>query len=80
MRWLRGTRVSQNHRLGQVHAGERKAWHRNRDQNPFECMLRPEGVAPVDPAASKEAVTHHILANQKNDDCQEDDKQEFYNS
>jgi hypothetical protein len=43
-------------------------------------MLRPEGVVPVDPAASKEAVTHHILAKQKNDDCQEDDKQEFYNS
>jgi hypothetical protein len=43
-------------------------------------MLRPEGVAPVDPAASKEAVTHHVLAKQKNDDCQEDDKQELYNS
>jgi hypothetical protein len=47
---------------------------------PFAGMLRPEGVVPVDPAAPKEAVTHHILAKQKNDDCQEDDKQEFYNS
>jgi hypothetical protein len=43
-------------------------------------MLRPEGVVPVDPAASKEAVTHHVLAKQKNDDYQDDDKQELHNS
>jgi hypothetical protein len=34
----------------------------------------------VDKAASKEAVTHHGLAKQKDDDRQEGDKQELYNS
>jgi hypothetical protein len=28
---------------------------------------------PVNISASKEAVTHHVLAEQKNDDCQDDD-------
>jgi hypothetical protein len=69
---------SQNRWLGQVHATRSLASEPR--PGPFECMLRPEGVAPVDPAASKEAVTHHVLAKQKNDDCQEDDKQELYNS
>jgi hypothetical protein len=32
------------------------------------------------PAAFKEAVTHHALAKQKKDDCQDDDKQELSNS
>jgi hypothetical protein len=58
-----------------------EAWHRrNRDQDFFACLLRPEGVVPVNPAASKEAVTHHVLAKQKDDDCQDDDEQELYNS
>jgi len=46
----------------------------------LKCLLRPEGVVPVDPAASKEAVTHHVLAKQKNDDYQDGDEQELYNS
>jgi hypothetical protein len=34
----------------------------------------------VDPAASKEAVTHHALGKEKKDDCQDDYKQELSNS
>jgi len=34
----------------------------------------------VDPLALKEAVTHHALAKQKEDDRQDDDKQELSNS
>jgi hypothetical protein len=39
-----------------------------------------EGAVLVDPASSKEAVTHHALAKQKKADCQGDNKQELYNS
>jgi hypothetical protein len=34
----------------------------------------------VDPAAFMEAVTHHAMAKQKKDDCQDDYKQELSNS
>jgi hypothetical protein len=34
----------------------------------------------VDPATSKEAVAHHVLAKQKNDGYQDDYKEELYNS
>ena len=30
------------------------------------------GAVPVDPAAFMEAVTHHALAKQNKDDCQDD--------
>jgi hypothetical protein len=46
----------------------------------FQRLLRPDGVVLVDPAALKEAVTHHVLAKQKNNDYQDDDEQELYNS
>jgi hypothetical protein len=39
-----------------------------------------DGAIPVDALASKEAVTHHVLAKQKKDDCQDDYKQELSNS
>ena len=35
----------------------------------FRGLLWSEGVVPVDPAASKEAVPHHTLAKQKKDHC-----------
>jgi hypothetical protein len=34
----------------------------------------------VKPAALKEAVTHHAMAKQKKDHCQEDYKEELSNS
>jgi len=34
----------------------------------------------MDPLALKEAVTHHGMAKQKKDDCQEDCKQELSSS
>jgi len=34
----------------------------------FWDLLRPEGAVPIDPAASKEAVTYHTLAKHKKDD------------
>jgi len=34
----------------------------------------------MEPAAFKEAVTHHALAKQKKDDCQDDYKEELSNS
>jgi hypothetical protein len=37
-------------------------------------------VMLVDPAASKEAMAHHVLSKQKNDDYQEDQQKELYNS
>jgi hypothetical protein len=36
------------------------------------CLLRFQYVALADPATSKEAVTHHILAKKKNDHDQKD--------
>jgi hypothetical protein len=38
-----------------------------------------EGAVPVNPAASKEAVTHHAVAEHKKDDGQENHKKEFSN-
>jgi hypothetical protein len=35
-----------------------------------------DGAVPVDALASKEAMTHHVLAKQKKDDCQGDYKHE----
>jgi hypothetical protein len=39
-----------------------------------------DGAVPVKPAAFKEAVMQHALAKQKKNDCQEDYKQELFNS
>jgi hypothetical protein len=39
-----------------------------------------DGTVPVKPAAFKEAMTHHALAKQKKDDCQDDYKQQLSNS
>jgi hypothetical protein len=44
------------------------------------CLLLSDGAVPVKPPALKEAVTHHALAKQKKDDCQEDYKEELPNS
>jgi hypothetical protein len=35
---------------------------------PFSRLLRSKGIVPIDPASSKEAVTYHALAKQKEDD------------
>jgi hypothetical protein len=43
-------------------------------------MLWVEGVVPVDPATSEEAMMHHALGKHKTDDCQGDYKQESSNS
>ena len=32
---------------------------RSPDQDFFQCLLWGDGAVPVNPAASKEAVTHH---------------------
>ena len=37
-----------------------------------ESPLWADGTVPVDPAASKETVAHHVLGKQKNHDCQDD--------
>ncbi len=50
------------------------------DQDVFQSPLLPESAVPVNPAASKEVVTHHALAKQKKDDCQDDYKHETSNS
>ena len=51
-----------------------------RDQDFFQCLLLSSGAVPVDPAAFMEAVTHHALAKQKKDDCQDNYKHEVSNS
>ena len=63
-----------------LHFKERGAWHHS-EQRPrlFQCLLWYDGAVPVDPAASKEAVTHHAMGKQKKDDCQDDYKQELSN-
>jgi hypothetical protein len=43
-------------------------------------FLLSDGAVPVDPAALKEAVTHHALGKQKKDECQHDYKHETSNS
>jgi hypothetical protein len=43
----------------------------------LQYLLRFQYVALVDPATSKEAVAHHILAKQKNDHYQKDHKEEL---
>jgi hypothetical protein len=43
-------------------------------------VLLSGGAILVDPAASKESVTHHALAQNKKDDCQNDYKQELSSS
>jgi len=45
-----------------------------------ESPLLADGAVPVEPATTKEAVTHHALGEQKKDDCQDDYKQETSNS
>jgi hypothetical protein len=42
--------------------------------------LLSDGAVPVDPAALKETVMHHSLAKQKKDDCQDNRKQEPFQS
>jgi hypothetical protein len=39
--------------------------------------LLPEGAVPMKPAALKKSVTHHAVAEQKKDDCQDNYKQEL---
>jgi hypothetical protein len=46
----------------------------------FLFRLLSEGSVPVKPAALKKSVTHHAVAEQKKDDCQEYDKQELFSS
>jgi|HubBroStandDraft_1064217.scaffolds.fasta_scaffold00959_5 hypothetical protein len=46
----------------------------------WPTQLLADGAVPVHPLALKEAVTHHGLAKQKKDDCQEDYKQELSSS
>jgi hypothetical protein len=43
-------------------------------------LLLSDGAVPMEPAAFKEAVTHHALAKQKKDDCQDDYKEELSSS
>lgn len=45
-----------------------------------ESPLWADGTVPVDPAASKETVAHHVLGKQKNYDCQDDYEQQADNS
>lgn len=51
-----------------------------RGRSPLSSLLWFQHVVLVDPAASKEAMAHHVLANQKNDDYQDDQQKELYNS
>jgi hypothetical protein len=44
------------------------------------ALLLPDGAVPVNPAAFKEAVPHHAVAEQKKQNCQEDYKQEVSTS
>jgi hypothetical protein len=74
-------RVEHARDLTFVHVKKRVASHHSsRDQDFFQCLLLSGGAVPVDPAAFMEAVTHHALAKQKKDDCQDDYKQELSNS
>jgi hypothetical protein len=43
-------------------------------------LLLPDGAVPVNASAFKEAVTHHAVAEQKKDDCQQEYKQEVSSS
>jgi hypothetical protein len=47
------------------------------DKNVFQSLLWSEGAVPVEPAACMEAVTHHALGKQKEDNCQDDYEQEL---
>ena len=49
-------------------------------QELFQCQLLSDGAIPVNPAALKEAVTHHALTQKKKDDCQNEYKQELSSS
>jgi hypothetical protein len=53
---------------------------RSRDSHFFPGLLLSDGAVAMKPSALKEAVTHHAVAEQKKDDCQEDYKQEVSNS
>ena len=69
--WLDGLRATATTRGGII---------RSQDQDFFQCLLWSDGAVPVEPAAYMEAVTHHALGEQKKDDCQDDYKQETFNS
>jgi hypothetical protein len=43
-------------------------------------LLLSDGTVPVDALTSKKAMTHHALAEQKKDDCQDNYKYELSNS
>ena len=47
------------------------------DKDVFQCLLWSESAVPVEPAACMEAVTHHALGKQKEDNCQDDYEQEL---
>ena len=49
------------------------------DQDAFHPLLRPHGTVRVDPATSKEAVSHHALAKQKSEEYEDDYKHEQSN-
>jgi hypothetical protein len=71
-----GSGQSDFHRLTQVRRQILLVWTAEVERFP----LPSGGAIPVDPAASKEAVTHHALGKEKKDDCQDDYKQELSNS
>jgi hypothetical protein len=43
-------------------------------------LLLPDGAITVNPAASKKAVMHHAVTQQKEEDCQECYEQELSSS
>jgi hypothetical protein len=54
--------------------------HSCADQDFFQCLLLPYGAIPVFATALKETMTHHALAEQKENDRQDSYKQEPSNS
>jgi hypothetical protein len=52
----------------------------SRDSHRFQCPLLSDGTVPVKPATFKEAVTHHAVAKQKKEDCQQECKHKLSNS
>jgi hypothetical protein len=44
----------------------------------FTVLLSFQHVVLIDPSAAKEAVAHHLLAKQKNEACQDGQKEKLY--
>ena len=51
-----------------------------REDYSFPCLLLSNGAVPVKPAALKEAVTHHAVAQPKKQDRKQEYKQELSGS